>query len=118
MGIKSPSKVGQGWGKNIGIGTAHGITSEASTVQSAVDGMVPRSPAASASLGGGASGNAGGAGGGSGDIHLTVKAEFPNAKSGEDVAQALTSSSFRTKFLQMIEREMVARGLPTQSKGD
>lgn len=116
MLIQSPSKVSAGWGKNIGLGLSDGIDGEAARVQASVNGLVPTSPSASVSgLGGG--GSSGGSVGGGAPITVQVKAEFPNAKNGQEVVEALTGASFRTRLIESLEREIRARGLPTQAKG-
>lgn len=108
--MHSPSKVTEQWGRNLGAGLVRGQDEVAPQVQAATDRMAPQAPAAP-SFGGGAGG---GIGGGGANVTVNVKLEFPNAKDGGEVKEALTDSSFQAKFTQMLERVLRSRGVPTQ----
>lgn len=113
--IQSPSKVFAKYGQYTGEGYVDGLNAQSSAVQAAVDGMAPSAPAMDAGGGGalGASANAV-QGGGNKSVSVEINATFPNVKDGAGVAGALSSPSFRTQFLSMLEGENRARGVPTQ----
>ena len=101
LGIHSPSKVFEGFGKMTGAGFEKGVEASSSGASGAAERMVtPPSIAA------------GGKSSGGGSVSATVNVHFPNVKDGEGVKQVLAGPEFKAAFLKVLEDAMRGAGSP------
>ena len=100
----SPSKVYERLGKNSSDGYAQGVSGGQSNVTNAVTAMV------SAPASGGGSG-----GGSSGPIQLTVEIHVNAGKSGQEIADKLSSPSFLSSLTHAFETMAGSAGIPWQT---
>lgn len=138
LGIHSPSKVFEGYGKNIDEGLARGVGKNGRS-EDAILAMVPPSPrekyGESLTRGGAEKRGEGGApilslassvptmpsgGGKLGGTTISIGAvevhvAFPNAKNGHEVATALTGPTFKAQLTKAIEEAFMGIGVPTQA---
>jgi hypothetical protein len=99
LGIQSPSKVTEQYGKYTAQGYELGISRNAPDVQNAVSKLTALPPRS-----GGAA-----AGGNVGPVQVTLA--FPNATNGADVQRTLTSDSFRREFISFLQQTMQSAGV-------
>lgn len=104
LGIHSPSKAFQAYGKSLPQGAAIGVESESPRLTSAVDAMTPGTPK------GGAAG--GRAGGGAPIINLSINV---TGGSGAETAKALSEPSFLAALTKAVEDALTGAGIPTQA---
>jgi hypothetical protein len=100
LGIKSPSKVFEGYGQDTGEGYERGVEKSVSGVQAAADKLAPTAPASSG--GGGSGGKA------TAHVELHLHAE---SKAGAD---AMVEPSFLAKITKAVEDALVSAGIPVQ----
>lgn len=115
LGIYSPSKVFEEFGDQTAEGFSLGVSGGATDVQTATNEMVPDAPRVSkpfAPTEGAAPSFASKAGG---PISLTVNINVAAGKTGQDVADKLSSPSFMAQLTKAIEEMMMTAGVPTQS---
>lgn len=101
LGIHSPSKVFEGFGKMTGAGFERGVEASSGGANAAAERMVTP-PSIAAPRGGG----------GSNTVSASVTVNFPNVKDGEGVKQVLAGPEFKAAFLKVLEDAMRGAGSP------
>lgn len=105
LGIQSPSKVFEAYGRQTAAGAASGMQKGTPSVARAAREMAPRPPAL----------NAGARSGGGAPVNVTIQANFPNAKSGHEVAAALSAPSFLVQITKFFDDFNSSQGIPIQT---
>ena len=99
LGIHSPSKVFEGYGKNTAEGFAGGIDAGAPAVEESAGAMAPAAPAA----------GGGGARGGGGPVTVNVTIQLGGG--GGDGAKALTDPGFLAQMVKVFTEAAIQAGL-------
>jgi len=106
LGIHSPSKIFEGYGKQTVEGYGKGVEAKQGGAQQSVNEMAPSAPP-------GAAGATAGRGGG--PITLNVQIQVPDGGKGAETAKALSSPDFLAQLTKAIEEALVGAGIPTQT---
>lgn len=99
LGIHSPSKVFEGYGKNTAEGFAGGIDAGAPAVEESAGAMAPGAP--------GGGGGARGGGGGPVTVNVTINL----GGGGGDAAKALTDPGFLAQLVKVFQEAAIQGGL-------
>jgi hypothetical protein len=104
LGIHSPSVVFAGYGRMTAAGFSEGVDAGAPKANDSIERMVTP-PSVSLPTNGRSQANGG-------PTSISVSLEFPNAKDGAGVAEALTDSDFRERFTRLLEEIARSAGAP------
>ena len=102
LGIHSPSKVFEGFGKMTGAGFERGVEASSGGANAAAERMVtpPSINAPSRS------------GGGGGTVNAEVNVHFPNVKDGEGVKQVMGGPEFKAALTKALIDALIGAGVP------
>lgn len=109
MGIHSPSAVFAEYGAQTAAGYKQGIDANAESAQTAVNGLAPKAPEVNIPALSGAP-----AASGNTTVSVTLNLEFPNAKNGSEVSQALQGdANLKANITKLFEQVLRGQGVPT-----
>lgn len=109
LGISSPSKVFEGYGKDVAAGAAAGMDKGAPDVQRSAEGMAPAPPTAPRERSAGA-----GLGASAGPVNLEVNIHVDGSAKGHDAAEKLSAPEFLGHLTKAVRQALVTAGIPTQ----